>query len=287
MFDWTSKNNLYSNRQITTSKTLNFSRITLRYYYFPLRSTKPKGLTLTQKDSMLIQCPSCHTTYKVSDNLITTPNPTFRCSRCKHIFVLGLKIEPAPTGETTVASATPPSEEEEPELNFSFTPPGKTEITKEASRQVPESREAEQPPEAESMAQAQAEPSESPTNTSPSPPEAIPAPSPAVAEPQLAPDIERSLPLAQEKDDSWSIAPSPTQSEEPFTIPEEKPSLQMDSPSESAPDFGADWQESYPTLDEGEPDSALDPYQDRPLSNNSQKQPFTARDIATSASSEL
>ena len=116
------------------------------------------------------------------------------------------------------------------------------------------------------MTQAQAEPSESPTNTSPPPPEAIPAPSPAPAEPQPTPDIERSLPLAQEKDDSWSIAPSPTRSEESFTIPEEKPSLQMDGPSESAPDFGADWQESYPILDERKPDSALDPYRDRPLS---------------------
>ena len=215
---------------------------------------------------MLVQCPSCHTTYKVSDSLITTPNPTFRCSRCKHIFVLGLKIEPAPVGETTAAPAMPPSQGEEPELSFSSTPPEKTEITKEASRQVPESREAEQPPEAESMTQAQAKPSESPTSTSPPPPEAIPAPSPVLAEPQLTPDIERSLPLAQEKDDSWSIAPSPSQSEEPFTMPEEKPSLQMDSPSESAPDFGADWQEAYPILDERDPDSALDPYRDRPLS---------------------
>ena len=215
---------------------------------------------------MLVECPSCHTTYKVSDSLITTPNPTFRCSRCKHIFVLGLKIEPAPVGEITGASATPPSKGEEPELSFSFTPSGKTETPKEAIGKVPESREAEQPPETEGMTQAEAEPSESPTDPAPSPPKALPAPNPGPAEPQLTPDIERSLALAQGKDDSWSIAPSPTRSEQPFTIPEEKPSLQMDSPPEPAADFGADWQESYPILDERESDSALDPYRDRPLS---------------------
>lgn len=38
---------------------------------------------------MLVQCPGCRTTYRVRDTLITTSTPTFRCSLCKHIFVLG------------------------------------------------------------------------------------------------------------------------------------------------------------------------------------------------------
>ena len=37
---------------------------------------------------MLIQCPSCKTTYKVSDEVLKGTAPVFRCSRCKHTFEL-------------------------------------------------------------------------------------------------------------------------------------------------------------------------------------------------------
>lgn len=36
---------------------------------------------------MLVQCPNCRTTYKVSDDVLGGA-PTFRCSRCKHTFEL-------------------------------------------------------------------------------------------------------------------------------------------------------------------------------------------------------
>lgn len=84
---------------------------------------------------MLVQCPSCHTTYRVSDSLITTPNPTFRCSRCKHIFVLGLRPEASPVRETTTAPSTTSQEEEERELSFSFPPPEKKEVREEKSEE--------------------------------------------------------------------------------------------------------------------------------------------------------
>ncbi|MGH7797923.1 MAG: zinc-ribbon domain-containing protein [Candidatus Binatia bacterium] len=35
---------------------------------------------------MLVQCPKCRTTYKVSDELMKGSAPSFRCSRCKHTF---------------------------------------------------------------------------------------------------------------------------------------------------------------------------------------------------------
>ena len=35
---------------------------------------------------MLVQCPKCQTTYKVSDDLLSGAAPAFRCSRCKHTF---------------------------------------------------------------------------------------------------------------------------------------------------------------------------------------------------------
>jgi predicted Zn finger-like uncharacterized protein len=35
---------------------------------------------------MLVKCPSCATTYKVADEILTGSTPAFRCSRCKHTF---------------------------------------------------------------------------------------------------------------------------------------------------------------------------------------------------------
>ncbi len=37
---------------------------------------------------MLVQCPKCKTTYKVSDEVVKGTSPAFRCSRCKHTFEL-------------------------------------------------------------------------------------------------------------------------------------------------------------------------------------------------------
>jgi predicted Zn finger-like uncharacterized protein len=37
---------------------------------------------------MLVQCPKCRTTYKISDEVIKSAAPAFRCSRCKHTFEL-------------------------------------------------------------------------------------------------------------------------------------------------------------------------------------------------------
>jgi predicted Zn finger-like uncharacterized protein len=40
---------------------------------------------------MLVKCPSCTTTFKVADELVTGNTPAFRCSRCKHTFELELQ----------------------------------------------------------------------------------------------------------------------------------------------------------------------------------------------------
>jgi predicted Zn finger-like uncharacterized protein len=72
------------------------------------------------KDSMLVQCPGCHTTFRVSENAVTAPKPTFRCSRCKNVFVLGAKTgHPAPSKPAPSA----PRREEAAELSFSFPAP--------------------------------------------------------------------------------------------------------------------------------------------------------------------
>ena len=70
---------------------------------------------------MLVQCPSCQTTYKVSDDVLSGDAPAFRCSRCKHTFELGAKDHPKETappvkpGECEVARS---SADDEPSLPF-------------------------------------------------------------------------------------------------------------------------------------------------------------------------
>jgi len=82
---------------------------------------------------MLVQCPSCHTTYRVSENLAAKPKPTFRCSRCKNVFVLGSR-----TGTGEPAAASPGLQEESRELSFSFPPLDTNKPAHEAAAESPD-----------------------------------------------------------------------------------------------------------------------------------------------------
>ncbi len=42
---------------------------------------------------MIIRCPSCSTTYKVDSSVLDAPRPSFRCSRCKHIFAVQIRLQ--------------------------------------------------------------------------------------------------------------------------------------------------------------------------------------------------
>jgi predicted Zn finger-like uncharacterized protein len=70
---------------------------------------------------MLVRCPKCQTTYKVSDEVLQEAAPAFRCSRCKNVF----ELEPERRADL-YADGTFPLEtasgraQEEPELNFTF-----------------------------------------------------------------------------------------------------------------------------------------------------------------------
>jgi len=73
---------------------------------------------------MLVQCPSCRTTYKVADEVVKGAAPAFRCSRCKHTFELEA-AEPNPiTSMKPAASELEASPEpQDRELSFSFSEP--------------------------------------------------------------------------------------------------------------------------------------------------------------------
>ena len=70
---------------------------------------------------MLVKCPQCKTTYKVSDEALKGIAPAFRCSRCKHTFDLEAQ-EPAeePTEEASSPEHAAPGPAEDRELSFAF-----------------------------------------------------------------------------------------------------------------------------------------------------------------------
>ena len=69
---------------------------------------------------MLVRCPKCRTTYKVSDDLLKGSSPAFRCSRCKHTFELEAhsSIEAQTATEPTQAPAATPADDQELRLPF-------------------------------------------------------------------------------------------------------------------------------------------------------------------------
>jgi predicted Zn finger-like uncharacterized protein len=69
---------------------------------------------------MLIRCPKCQTTYKVSDEAVQGAAPAFRCSRCKNVFELEAERRTEAQDGTFPIDALPGRVQEEPELNFTF-----------------------------------------------------------------------------------------------------------------------------------------------------------------------
>ena len=75
---------------------------------------------------MLVRCPKCRTTYKVSDDVLTGSTPVFRCSRCKHTFELDANNASSgpPTGRLAepVSQSTPLPADQELRLPFTAKP---------------------------------------------------------------------------------------------------------------------------------------------------------------------
>ncbi|HWP22885.1 MAG TPA: zinc-ribbon domain-containing protein [Candidatus Binatia bacterium] len=70
---------------------------------------------------MLLRCPKCRTTYKVSDDVLKGgPAPAFRCSRCKHTFELDMDSSPTATGEPVTSGESKPVAASDPELPLPF-----------------------------------------------------------------------------------------------------------------------------------------------------------------------
>src|SRR5882757_6043178 len=53
-----------------------------------------------------IQCTSCHTRYRIDERVLPDDTPTFKCSRCGHVF----NADPIPAAKKAAATA-PDSEQ--------------------------------------------------------------------------------------------------------------------------------------------------------------------------------
>jgi predicted Zn finger-like uncharacterized protein len=72
---------------------------------------------------MLVKCPKCKTTYKVSEEVLKGAAPVFRCSRCKHTFELGVAERSAERTEMTPPVKAPSAASaEDDEPSFAFAP---------------------------------------------------------------------------------------------------------------------------------------------------------------------
>jgi predicted Zn finger-like uncharacterized protein len=71
---------------------------------------------------MLVKCPSCATTYKVADEILTGTTPAFRCSRCKHTFEgeLNASVEAVPLPGEVESKIQ--ADDEDGDLAFVFGP---------------------------------------------------------------------------------------------------------------------------------------------------------------------
>src|SRR5918994_7495887 len=70
--------------------------------------------------TMLVKCPSCTTTFKVADELLTGATPAFRCSRCKHTFEIDLQAPADPASLPTEAASTVQADDRRGEFAFVF-----------------------------------------------------------------------------------------------------------------------------------------------------------------------
>src|SRR5258707_7122919 len=57
-----------------------------------------------------IQCTSCHTRYRIDERVLPDDTPTFKCSRCGHVF----NADPVPARARKMAPQAPESESQAP-----------------------------------------------------------------------------------------------------------------------------------------------------------------------------
>lgn len=215
---------------------------------------------------MLVRCPSCETTYRVSDDLITSPKASFRCSRCKYVFAL--EAEPESDATPEPPPPTPPaSQETEPEpgeLPFSFSPSatGKTEsIEEKKPEETAEEKHFEfgKPPEPAATKSTEPRQTEFPDLRT----DRIFPPRETSAGPSAF-GRER-LPPGEERDEGWSMSSLEPAREEAFPTAEDEPPSGIDAARTAISEFEENWESSSPSPEDNE-GATLDTVEERPAS---------------------
>ncbi len=74
-----------------------------------------------------IQCTSCHTRYRIDEHVLPADSPTFKCSRCGHVFtadpVAAKKLTSEPSSKPQAARASNPRANSKPDTNADTTKP--------------------------------------------------------------------------------------------------------------------------------------------------------------------
>jgi predicted Zn finger-like uncharacterized protein len=168
---------------------------------------------------MLVQCPNCHTTYRVSEKAVTAPKPTFRCSRCKNVFALGAK---AGRHAAAPAAPAPSAAREEAARELSFTFPAPDSSDKRAEKISPPSQRSQK------------------SN------DAAPGNGPALAPHQS------SLIVPSKREDNWTIAPDKS-ADETFAMKSDSSAVEFD------PAFEEPFEFRRAPATAGKPGQAADP----------------------------
>ncbi|HTW87764.1 MAG TPA: zinc-ribbon domain-containing protein [Candidatus Binataceae bacterium] len=132
-----------------------------------------------------IQCTSCHTRYRIDERVLPEDTPTFKCSRCGHVFSAEPRgrRRPAARGETNVAAEQAGAALLRPTSRRAITP-------------RPSGPPSPRPsmPAADPVAPAKSAPTAAPevSEATPAPEVAVPPPTPKVSAPIRAPEV--SLP---------------------------------------------------------------------------------------------
>lgn len=189
---------------------------------------------------MLLQCPSCETTYRVSDELIAGPNPTFRCSRCKHVFALEVEPDqplssPAPEPEKAASEHSPGAPRQE--KLFEFDQPKEPPLPKGPEPRQPEFSGLQ----IDKLFPPREESGDPGTHKLP------------------------SHGIEEGRDKDWSFSSGERKADEITTLPEAKPSSDTDAARAAFAEFEENWERSFPGPDEEET-AALDADQERPVS---------------------
>ena len=207
-----------------------------------------------------IQCTSCHTRYRIDERVLPADSPTFKCSRCGHVFT----ADPGVAKKAAAAAAKPrslqlPTPRAEAIQDVAAAGPASAGMKTAAEPSQPPATEAESPP----PRQATSEPKPAPVkpyvrNPRPTVFDRKPEPAPSKPEPatDATPEIDADA-IARMKAsmNRPKPAPTPPPSEPPRAKPTPPPAAQKDESDaqgenlefdfndESAPELGGNAEE--------------------------------------------